>query len=43
MDEVHPQQATREHHQQLLSKILSSFDQVLDFDPKTKGLKPWAW
>jgi hypothetical protein len=27
----------------LLDKILSTFDGILEFDPKTGGLKLWAW
>jgi hypothetical protein len=27
----------------LLNKIISSLDQILEFDPKTGGLKRWAW
>jgi hypothetical protein len=39
--EVNLQQAKR--HQELLNEILSSLDQVLEFNPKTGSLKPWAW
>jgi hypothetical protein len=37
------QQDQQRSHQGLLNKILLSFDQVLEFDPKTGDLKRWAW
>jgi hypothetical protein len=43
--EANLEQADRRRvHRELLNEILSSFDQFLEFDPKTGlGLKLWAW
>jgi len=42
--EVSPEQADRRQiFKRLIDKIMSSFDQILEFDPKTGGLKHWAW
>jgi hypothetical protein len=42
--EVCSEQADQQQiFKQLIDKILSSFDQILEFDPKTGGLKCWAW
>jgi hypothetical protein len=29
--------------QGLLNEVNMSLDQLMEYDPKTGGLKPWAW